>query len=371
MVEILIGQEFIDYANNIFNNDGLISFTDGQAIELPAETKYIIPGYVERHIHGGYGIDFMDGSLASNKLLLARLPESGVTRVFPTSMSMKYENIEKMITKLPCDATNGARCDRVHLEGPFINVEKCGAQNTNYLKMPDVDFIRAISEHLAVVSYAPELDLDFKFIDYLCDNGIIPSVVHSNASSYQIDDAYCHGLANFSHFYNGASAFSHRNPGVINAGLSLDNVFLELICDGVHIDPYVVAQTYKLKGIDSIVLITDSMRAKGMGDGTFDLGGQIVTLHDGAVRLENGSLAGSVLSMEQAVKNFYKFTDCKISEAVLAATTNVARSLNRDDFGRIEQDSVFDITLLDEKLNVIRTYVGGEIVYDANNKTTD
>lgn len=371
MINILIGKSFVDYKSNLFNNNGLISFEQGDELEIPSGVKYIIPGYIERHIHGGYGIDFMDGNVESNKLLLSRLPETGVTSVFPTSMSMNYESIKQMIRNIPTNSYRGAKCEKIHLEGPFINIEKCGAQNTDYIKAPDISFISEIKDSVALVSYAPELDGESKFIDYLTENNIVPSVVHSNATASEVEIAYKHGLKSFSHFYNGSSGFHHREPGVINAGLFLDDVFLELICDGEHVSPFVINQTYKSKGIDAIVLITDSMRAKGMDDGTYDLGGQQVILEGNTVRLQSESLAGSVLSMEQAVKNFYKFTNCSVSNAVVAASTNVAKSLNRSDIGSLKEGNCFDVVFLDEQLNVVRTYVNGEIVYDNGNEKKD
>lgn len=366
MLKILIDEEFVDYNNDLHNNKGLISYSTGESVEIPEGVNYIIPGYIERHIHGGYGIDFMDGDVEKNKKLLSRLPETGVTNVFPTSMSMNYDAIRKMIANIPVNGYIGAKCEKIHLEGPFINLKKCGAQNTDYIKNPDLEFMKKIRDDTALVSYAPELDSDMSFIKYLNDCSIIPSVVHSDATAFEIEKAYSNGLRSFSHFYNGSSGFHHREPGVINAGLALDDVFLELICDGEHVSPYVINQTYKSKGIDSIVLITDSMRAKGMEAGVYDLGGQKVVLNSNTVRLESGSLAGSVLSMEQAVKNFHHYTNCPISSAVLAATTNVAKSVNRTDIGRLDEGNQFDVVLLDEELNVVRTYINGEIVYDKN-----
>lgn len=364
MLKILTGTEFVDYRQNLYNKDGYISYEEGELISIPTDAKYIIPGYIERHIHGGYGIDFMDGDVEKNRELLTRLPESGVTNLFPTSMSMDYKAVKKMISSIPTDGYLGAKCEKIHLEGPFINIKKCGAQNTDYIKKPDLNFMSDIKNDTAIVSYAPELDKDVSFINYLIENEINPSVVHSNATAFEIEKAYNNGLRNFSHFYNGSSPFHHREPGVINAGLDLDNVFLELICDGEHVSPYVINQTYKSKGIDAIVLITDSMRAKGMDDGEYDLGGQKVILKGNTVRLETGSLAGSVLSMEQAVKNFHSYTGCPVSSAVLAATTNVAKSINRTDIGSLGSGNSFNVVLLDEELNVLRTYVDGNVVYD-------
>ncbi len=364
MLKILNGTEFVDYKQNLYNNKGIISYSNGELIDIPQGVKYIIPGYIERHIHGGYGVDFMDGDIEKNKKLLSRLPETGVTNVFPTSMSMDYNSVRTMISNIPTEGYFGAKCEKIHLEGPFINIKKCGAQNPDYIMKPDIEFMSEIKNNTAIVSYAPELDPDMSFINYLIDNNISPSVVHSDATAFEIEKAYDTGLRNFSHFYNGSSAFHHREPGVINAGLELNDVFLELICDGEHVSPYVINQTYKSKGVNSIVLITDSMRAKGMEDGEYELGGQKVILKANTVRLETGSLAGSVLSMEQAVKNFQYYTNCSVSSAVLAATRNVAKSINRSDIGSLEIGNSFNVVLLDAELNVVRTYVEGNIMYD-------
>lgn len=363
-IYILRDSEFVLYKDDLHIKNNCISFKSGEKILLPLNAKYIIPGYIDRHTHGGYGVDYMDGDEGGNEFLLTKLASEGITTVIPTTMTMNYEQIYKCLETLKKYSGNGVRVRKSHLEGPFLNSEKIGAQNPKYLKEPDVNFLKPIKEQVAMVSFAPELDKEFEFTDYLNSEDIVSSVVHSNASAYTIEEANKHGLKSFSHFYNGSSGYSHRNPGVVNAGLSLNNVNLELICDGFHIDPFVIKQTYEQKGTNSIILITDSMRAKGLNDGEYDLGGQKVILANGQVRLASGSLAGSVLSMEQAVKNFVKFTSCSYAEAILCASTNVARSLGFSDIGSIEEMNKFDIVILDENLNVLTTYVEGKLKYE-------
>ncbi len=363
-MKILIGKEFKKYNNDLRNNQGKISFNTGSLLEIDKRAKYIIPGYVDRHIHGGYGVDFMDADGAGNEKLFSRLPSEGVTRIFPTTMTMEYSQIIAAFQVLKRASNYYVNCDKVHLEGPFLNQAKIGAQNPQYLRKPDCQFITDHQEMLQIVSYAPEFDEENQFLKVLMQNNICGSIAHSSATFEEIKNKHQLGLKSYTHFYNGMSGFDHRKPGIVNAGLLFSDVYLELICDGIHVHPDVIKQTYIQKGIEAIVLITDSIRAKGLTDGNYQLGGQEVVLKNGAVRLLSGSLAGSILTMEQAVKNFYHFTKCTKAEAIYAATTNVASSVNRFDFGAIKEGLAFDIVLLDENLNVITTYVNGQKVYE-------
>ncbi len=362
-MKILIDNKLEEFHNNLYSKEGKISFSSGQKIKVNPKVKYIVPGFIDRHTHGGYGVDFMDGDVEGNKRLLKSLASEGITTVIPTTMTMDYPSIIKSISAIKKAKDTKIKIAKIHLEGPFLNIEKIGAQNSKYLKNIDLKFIDAIKDDIILISYAPELDLDCAFIDFLNNNKIIGSIVHSNATVEEIIPAYQKGLKSFSHFQNGSSGYNHRTPGVVNAGLGLEDVFLELICDGYHVDPFVIKTIYKLKGNKQIVLITDSMRAKGLDDGIYQLGGQETILKENQVRLKSGSLAGSVLKMNHAVENYYNFTDCKIEEAFMAASWNVAKSLNLKNIGKIKENYACDLTMLNDKFEVIQTFVNGLEVY--------
>ncbi len=363
MVKILKGKQLIEYNDDLFENDGKISFKGGNKLHINANGKYIVPGFIDRHTHGGYGVDYMDADIAGNERLFRNLLAEGITTVLPTTLTQSDDQIKLAVNSI-INAKSTLKKDLIHLEGPFINIKKKGAQNPKYIKKPDIKLLQTLPKKIKMISYAPEFDLNHEFITYLVDNKIVGSIVHSDAKLNDIISAYDNGLVNFSHFYNGSNSYTHRDGGVVNAGLLLDDVFLELICDGFHIDPLVVKTTYKLKGIDSIVLITDSMRAKGLEDGEYDLGGQQVVLQNDQVRLKSGSLAGSVLKMNDAVKNFHKYTNCPLGEAFYAASTNVANSLNIKDTGQLCDGYFADVVVLDEQLNVIQTFVNGQVQFN-------
>ncbi len=361
-MQILIQDKLIPFDNNLYADNHNISFTSGERIEFDSRVKYIVPGYIDRHTHGGYGVDYMDGNIPGNEMLFENLLSEGITTVIPTTLTQSTDNIKLAVNN--CLKSKGAiKHDLVHLEGPYINVSKKGAQNEKYIIKPETKLINQLPNCIKLISYAPEFDNDLSFYKYITSKNIVGSIVHSDANLDTICKANKVGLNNFSHFYNGSNSFTHRSPGVVNAGLLLDKPYLELICDGYHVDREVIKTTYKLKGIESIVLITDSMRAKGCEPGEYDLGGQKAYLQDNQVRLKNGSLAGSVLKMDEAVKNFYKFTNCRLEEAFYAASTNVANSLNLTDRGKIAEGKRADIIGLDENLNVIQTYIDGALVY--------
>lgn len=367
-MQILRNKQLINFDGILYENGGYLSYSQGVKIKIDEKAKYIVPGFIDRHTHGGYGIDYMDGDIEGNEKLLNLLPSEGITTVLPTTLTQSEEKITLSVNNV-LKAKSQTNHNYIHLEGPYLSLDKIGAQNPEFVQVPNTRLIDNLPDNIKMVSYAPELDSDYKFLKYLTSKNIVGSIVHSNSLANELVEHNNRGLKNFSHFYNGSSGYTHRSPGVVNAGLGLDYVFLELICDGHHVDPFVVKTTYKLKGIDSIVLITDSMRAKGLQDGEYDLGGQTVVLANGTVRLQSGSLAGSVLKMNEAVRNFHNYTNCPLGEAFYAASTNVALSLGLMDTGKLEEGLKADIVVLDEDLNVLQTFIKGKKVFD--NKERD
>lgn len=369
-MQILRNKQLINFDGILYENGGYLSYSQGVKIKIDEKAKYIVPGFIDRHTHGGYGVDYMDGDIEGNEKLLDLLPSEGITTVLPTTLTQSEDKINESVNNVLL-ANSMTKHNNIHLEGPYLSLDKIGAQNPEYIQMPNTRLIDNLPDNIKMVSYAPELDENYKFLKYLASKNIVGSIVHSNSLASELVEHNKRGLKNFSHFYNGSSGYTHRSPGVVNAGLGLDYVFLELICDGHHIDPFVVKTTYKLKGIDSIVLITDSMRAKGLQDGEYDLGGQTVVLSNGTVRLQSGSLAGSVLKMNEAVRNFHNYTNCPLGEAFYAASTNVALSLGLMDIGKLEEGLKADIVVLDENLNVLQTFIEGQKVFDNKERSDE
>lgn len=345
----------------LFNNNGKVSFTEGEKIEFDERGKYIVPGFIDQHIHGAGNIDTMDnkGIDHVSKVLL----REGTTSFLPTTMTWDIDEVKEIIDNLQSyNGEVGATIAGVHVEGPFINgKEFLGAQNQTYVKSPNKADIVKLNEtnFVKVVTYAPELDENYEMTKYMAEQGIVGSIGHSAATMAEAEEAISHGARCFTHLHNACSGHHHRNPGVVSAAFANEQ-FAEMIVDGVHIHPDAVRATYKIKGAEGIILITDAIRAKGMEDGIYDLGGQPVHKNGNEARLESGVLAGSVLVMNQAFANIQKFTGCSLAEASLMASFNPAKNLGLDTKGQISEGYDCDITVLDENFNIVETYVGGE-----------
>lgn len=359
-MQILKNFEFKPYNENVYVKDGKISFSEGTIVEFDKRAKYIVPGFIDQHIHGAGNIDTMDNKQIN--VMSEVLLKEGTTSFLPTTMTYDLAVVKQIIDNLAKDNENtGANIVGVHVEGPFIDGEKyIGAQNNKYVKKPSKAEIQKLNESrfIKMVTYAPECDENLEMTKYMNENNIVASIGHSAASMAQAEAALKNGANCFTHLHNASTGHHHRNPGVVSAAFAND-AFVELIVDGIHIHPDSVRMTYNIKGSDNIILITDAMRAKGMADGVYDLGGQPVIKNGKEARLENGALAGSVLLMNEAIKNMCEFSKCTLAEAIKMASYNPAKNLGLNTKGLIAEGYDFDITVLDESLNVIETYVNG------------
>ena len=366
-MKILINKNFEEYNDNLYINNKKISFQNGEKIKVDKRVKYIVPGFIDQHIHGGYGYDIMDNNIENYLQLKNNLPKEGTTGFLATTMTYDMNIIKEIIEKInEIKDEKGSIIYGIHLEGPYISKEFIGAQNPKYLKKPNIKEFEGINKTklIKLVTYAPEEDDNLLFTKYLLKNKIIPSVGHSNAKVFEVNSAINEGLKNFTHFHNASSPHHHRHPGVVTSGLANRNINVELIVDGIHLHPDVVKMVYEIKGFENITLITDAMRAKAMDDGVYDLGGQKVNKIKNEARLEDGTLAGSVLKMNEAIKNMIDFTSCPINEAFLMASFNPAKLLGLKNVGLIKEDYDFNITMLDENFDVITTYINGEVVFN-------
>ncbi len=357
----------------IYIMDGKIA-ADGEALVIE-KGFYAVPGFIDEHTHGGYGFDVMNATYEGLCDLTIKLPGEGVTSFLPTTMTATLEvtkaainNTIKVKSYNESNGIGGAEIIGIHLEGPFINKKYKGAQPEDYILTPEVQTMNSLVEashnNVKKVTYAPELDKNFEFIKYLTENNIIPSVGHSDGTFSQIEAAVEKGLSSVTHFHNGQSPHHHKTPGVVTAGFTFEELSVEIICDGTHLHKDTVKAVYKIKGRDKIILITDSMEAKGLKDGEYELGGQKVIKTGSEVRLEDKTLAGSCLTMIEAVKNIIKFTGCTLEDAVTMASTNPARNLNiLHKKGSLDIGKDCDLVILDSNYNIIKTICKGKVVF--------
>lgn len=297
-------------------------------------SELIAPGLIDTHIHGAKGHDVMDATEDAVRAISRHLLTQGTTSFLATTMSASHPHLLQTLTAVNHAMNNprpdGARVLGIHMEGPYVNVQQCGAQNPRFLRYPSLEELQRYLDAATIrmMTLAPELP-GFEEACNLCrQQGVVVSLGHTAASFEDMQHAF--GAANHvTHLFNGMPPMHHRQPGPAGASLLAGDVICEMICDGIHVDPAWVALAHKVLG-QRLVLVTDSMRAAGLPDGRYELGGQPVTVQDSAARIDDGHLAGSTLSLLQAVINFKRFTQCSWPEAVLAATLVPARFLGID-----------------------------------------
>ena len=324
--------------------------------------KIIVPGFIDVHSHGGYSWDSMDGNTEEINQMVRKMQKEGITSYFATTMTQSYENIENAMVAIKKAAEVNPVIQGIHLEGPFVSVVFKGAQPEEYIKIPDAKVMRKWNDlsggRIRLVTYAPETSDATEFEKYCEDNNIVLSVGHSNATRAQLMDSKA---SHITHLYNAQRGLHHREPGVTGHAF-LAKLYSEMIVDGYHIAPDMVSVAYQILGPDHIELITDSMRAKGMGDGESELGGQKVFVKDKQARLADGTLAGSVLEFQDAFRNMMAFTGCSIADAVKMSSVNQAKEFGLTQKGTLETGKDADMVLFSQDLNLEEAISFGEMV---------
>ena len=361
---LIFDKKIIDICDEVPNNCEVID----------AKGNYVCPGLIDIHIHGCKGFDAMDEDENAVEIISKGLVETGVTSFLPTTITMSPERIYKAfdnIIKAKNKSIKGAKVLGAHMEGPFINEKYKGAQNPKYIYNPSFDFIKDYTDIIKLISYSPEVDKDFEFTKKVKkETDIVLSICHSDASYSKGKEAKDLGVTNITHLFNAMTPLNHRNPGIVGLGGGglMSDMYCELIADKIHINKELFQFVIDSKGKDKLVLITDSMRAGCMPDGEYDLGGQTVYVKNNSARIANGSLAGSVLTLNKAVYNFKENTNLTIYEAINLASLNPAKSIKVDDKkGSLEIGKDADIAIFDKDMNSLITIVEGQIVYNKIN----
>ncbi len=344
---------------------------DDETISLP-ENAIVLPGFIDQHVHGASGSDAMDGTIDALKTISSSLATEGTVGFLATTMTQSVDNIKTALTAVKefinSNEKDGAEVLGVHLEGPFISVKHIGAQPLEHVQEPLAttfkEYDEASGSNIKLVTLAPEVEGCLELIKYLNKNGIVASVGHSDAGYNDLDNAISAGLKNVTHLFNAQKGIHHREIGTAGTALYRDELACEMIADTIHVSIPAMKLAVKNKPSDKVILITDAMRAKNLPDGISELGGQTVYVKDGQARLENGALAGSVLTMNCAIKNVVEKVGADFIKAVDYATINPAKNLGIDkDYGSIEKGKFASFAVLDENFNVIMTIRQGKIVY--------
>ena len=348
------------------------------AAQVPAGAKVIdaagglvIPGLIDMHIHGYLGEDASDGSFEGIRTMAEGVAKNGVTGFLPTTMTVSYDELNAAFDQIRRgmrqslqDDWQGAQILGVNAEGPFINPGKKGAQAGENIRPGDAAFLQEYLDIIRVFTIAPEMPGNLDCIREMAGKTLI-SMGHTAATYAQAEEAIDAGVGHVTHLFNAQTPLMHRDPGVVGAALTDDRVSVELIADTFHVNAHLYPLVTRMKG-DKLVLITDCTRAGGLADGEYSLGGQPIFVKGIECRLADGTIAGSVLKLNNAVRNLLDYTDLPVWEAVNAASLNPARRIGVDDRkGSLETGKDADIAIVNENFDVLRTIVCGRSVYTA------
>lgn len=345
-------------------------FSDGEIIGGDGLT--LLPGFIDLHAHGGNGFDVMQGNVEALQGMAQFFAAGGVTSFLATTWTDTGANITRAleaVAEAMRAPTSGATLLGAHLEGPFLNPKRCGAQHNSLIRLADpaeavpwldLDVVR-------LLALAPEYEGNHWLIREAVKRGITVSVAHSNATYCQMTTAVDMGLSHATHSFNAMSPLHHREPGVVGALLSMDFISCELICDLLHVRPAAILVLWRCKPRDKLLLVTDSVKLAGMRDGVYHFSHQDVEMKDGAVRIiADGTLAGTTLKMNAGLRNLMRVTGAPLEDLWQTTSLNPARAVNiADSKGSIEIGKDADLVLVDDALNVHLTVAQGEIVHQA------
>ncbi len=329
----------------------------------------LMPGFIDLHVHGAVGHDTMDANPEGLAEMARFYAAHGVTGFLATTWTDSHERIYtamKTVAQMPQKVEGGAEILGVYMEGPFLNAEYCGAQAPEYMR-------RATPEEMAqlfdlgvirVVALAPEFPENHWLIKVCRERGIQVSIAHSGASYTEVIAAVDMGLEHATHTFNAMTGLHHREPGAVGAILTTPSIKAEIIADNIHVHPTVMKLLWQMKGEDGVIAITDAIRATGLPDGTHMLDSRQITVKDGACRLENGTLAGSILTMDVALRNLAAATGESIERLWQAMSFNAAKAIGKDGHkGSIAKGKDADLVLLTPQSEVICTIVSGKVAY--------
>lgn len=323
------------------------------------------PGFIDIHFHGRSNYDFCDCTEEAFSVIGKKKLEDGVTGFLATSLSVAEEDLERLCSLAEYykeNVVDGATLLGLHLEGPFFNPKCAGAQNPAFLKDPDISLVDRLNRITPIkkVSFSPELTGGVEFTTALVERGIMPSGGHTDADYERYTLCRKNGMKHLTHFCNVMTPLHHLRFGMVGGGLMDDDVYVEMICDGVHLCDEMIRMIARLKGPERMMLITDAMRASGMPDGAYTLGGLDVIVRDGCARLTTGAVAGSTLRYHNGLKHLVRLTGLPLCEAIRTTSLNQAISLRLGNRGKIDVGFIADIVLLNNNLDPQITICGGE-----------
>ncbi|QEH61819.1 N-acetylglucosamine-6-phosphate deacetylase [Spiroplasma chinense] len=377
--KIVLKDKIIENGWLEIENETIKSINEGDTQQEGIDLKgqWLLPGFIECHVHGGYGVDFETGTVEAYQKFGKMIPKEGITSYIQASVTNSKENNLKYLSAfkefMKNQDENSAKCLGLHMEGPFISPAKKGAHELSLLEDPNIEvmkeFIELSDDNVRIITYAPDMQ-DGSFTKFLLDNNILPSAGHTNTSVQDFLKDYKIGVRHLTHLFNGMSGVSQQEPGLATAGLYFDDILCEVISDSIHIQPDTLRLIYKIKGPQGIVIITDAMNAKGEPDGNYKLGNLDVIKEGMKVSLkEGGALAGAGATYDHNVRVMLKeIPNLKMNELIYMTSINIAKQLNIfDSTGEISVGKKADLTVLDDKYEVNKTFINGKVAYEKSN----
>ncbi len=374
----------INHAKIVLENevvdDGYLLLRNGKIIEigrsplnipsseeiLDAKGLIVMPGFIDIHVHGSAGIDFLEADEDGIRTISQSLYNEGVTSYLATSETCSKEKMMRMCRVVKNAIKDNPSLCGIHMEGPYISLKYKGAQNDEFIRNPNInefdEFFNESNHLVKYITLAPELPDSDAFIKHLVDEGIVCSAGHTDATFKDVERAIKNGLTNITHTHNAMSPYHHRNPGVVNAAMYFDCLYTEMICDKIHVCPETLKTFYKIVGPDRFIIITDALLVKNTDIEEFNFCGLECVKKDGAAYLKSGPLAGSILTMEQGVKNMREVANLSLCELAKISSGNAAKALKLSDRGSIKEGKLADLVLLDSNLNVKQVYKLGKRV---------
>ena len=358
---------FSDKIEHILTQEEAAQVASKESLIDEGRFEFVLPGFIDVHIHGSGGKDVMDGTPEALAHISRTITQAGTTSYLPTTMTMSEEKICKALenirnekTRLEAEGkTEGARILGAHLEGPFISEKFKGAQAAEHIQKPNNRWLKNYYDVVKLITMAPEEDENFEMIKEWSQRGIVVSVGHTAADYDTAVAAYEAGARHITHLFNAMTPLHHRNPGVVGAALN-QPFAVEVICDGFHVHRDAVALVTRAKALEKIIMITDCMRAGFQGDGESELGGQKVYVRGDQCLLASGTIAGSILRMDQALRNLISFTELELVDAVKMLGLNAAKDLGVDAlYGSISVGKFADLVFMDDAMHVKKTLVSG------------
>jgi N-acetylglucosamine-6-phosphate deacetylase len=350
--------------------------SDPSIQSLDAQGYHLLPGFIDLHVHGGMGHEVMDASPTGLETMARFYASHGVTSFLATTWTASQSaimNALEVVEEMQGPIPGGATLLGVHLEGPYLHPARCGAQDVNLIRRAErqeaLQFLD--SGVIRLLALAPEFDENLWLIDECVRRGITVSAAHTTASYEQMQRAVEHGVTHLTHSYNAMQGLGHREVGTVGAAMTMPQIKCELIADNIHVHPAAQKILVDVKGPSGVILVTDAIRAAGLPDGDYMLDERSVHIQEGAVRLADGTLSGSVLTMERALQNVCAATGRSLAELWVTASLNAARAIGiSSQKGSLEVGKDADLVLLDESFHVHLTVVRGEIVYSNRENLT-